>query len=261
MEVPDFDLSEMPFADAIDLVKLFMATDSRPPREKIDILSAAFRESPDAYAIMREIGRYLYDSLTAEQREEIEQHQGKIEKLLLQARTSLNNQSYQMAKELATEYLACVGDGQVEDTQNVYISFDFPIEEDLFKSIYHPEKQVLRAPLSRSQAHYIIGAAEFGMGNYVAAERELIIARNLNPVAPRSFHELGEVHKVQGDFTAFKEVTNEALRVSYTPQYLARGYRNLAYLAIEEEDYQTAIDLLALSTNIEPEWNGLVIPN
>ena len=63
--------------------------------------------------------------------------------------------------------------------------------------------------------------------------------------------ELGEVMKLTGRKQEFRELTLRAMAVAYSLATLARAYRNLGYLAVEETDFDLAVACYCMSLGID----------
>ena len=108
-----------------------------------------------------------------------------------------------------------------------------------------------KLPQDRATLYSLYGAVLIELRDADGAEEALREALRVNPVSTYAMFELVEVMKLAGRKRELRELTLRALAVAYTRTELARGYRNLGYLAVEEADYDLAVACYCMSLGID----------
>lgn len=155
------------------------------------------------------------------------------------------NQAIQMLDEFfySTPYL-------FKETDLVeYHDFTNNLEKRLFYKDFNPQKEIM--PIPNNQHYialcYLYGALLFQFQRYEEATYFLDLATSLNPVLSTPYFERSEIFKLKKNFEAFYEYTNKALRYCYSPNLLARGFRNLGFYYIEKDELELATALFKFS--------------
>jgi len=111
----------------------------------------------------------------------------------------------------------------------------------------------LRQSQDRAAPYADYGAVLLELREAEGAEAALREALRVNPVSTDAMFELAEVMKLTGRQREFRELTLRALSVAYSLATLARAYRNLGYLAVEESDFEIAVACYCMSLAIDPD--------
>jgi tetratricopeptide (TPR) repeat protein len=140
-----------------------------------------------------------------------------------------------------------------DDSVSEYRHFANNFELALYAQLYRPTRQVRKLPQDRATLYSLYGGLMVELRDFDRAEEALREALRVNPVATDAMFELGEVMKASGRKRELRALTLHALEVAYTGAVLARAYRNLGYLAIEEANYDLAVACYCSSLGFDPE--------
>ena len=141
----------------------------------------------------------------------------------------------------------------LDDSVSEYRHFDNDFELALYVRLYRPTKELRKLPQDRATLYSLYGAVLIELRDANRAEEALREALRVNPVSTYAMFELGEVMKLTGRKRECRELTLRALQVAYTADALARAYRNVGYLAIEDADYDLAVACYCMSLGIDPD--------
>jgi len=130
-----------------------------------------------------------------------------------------------------------------DDSANVYRSFRNLIEEAIYRQFVHGEskQEVQDFPESVFWLYLMRGVTFVELKRYDEAKVALLKTLELNPVYTGTLFELGVISQEKKDWKEFLRLTQEAHKVSYTQEDLARCYRNYGYYFIEQQKYDDAI--------------------
>jgi len=206
-----------------------------------------YRRHPQAEAILREIGRMLFETLPSGARAKLERAVDDVHRPfhsgLADARQRLmagDAPGARQALERVVEQFDPGGTGFADDTVSEYRYFLSPYEAALYRRMFRPTRKVRRLPIDLVQLYLLYGATLVEVGDLDAAESALRRAHRFNPVNPPVLFELGEVLKMQRRWDEFRELSEAALAVSLDAVSAARAYRNLGFLRTEQGDFDVA---------------------
>jgi tetratricopeptide (TPR) repeat protein len=117
--------------------------------------------------------------------------------------------------------------------------------------LYPSTKHLRKLPQDRAALYTDYGAVLLELRDADGASAALQEALRVNPVSTDAMFELGEVMKLTGRKREFRELTLRALVVAHSLATLARAYRNLGYLAVEDEDFDLAVACYCMSLAID----------
>ncbi len=139
----------------------------------------------------------------------------------------------------------------VDDSVSEYRHFANPFELAIYGQLYQPTRHVRKLPQDRATLYSLLGAVLIELRDLDGAEASLKEALRVNPVSTYAMFELGEVMKLSGRKSELRELTLHAMQVAHSVDALARGYRNLGYLAVEDANYELAVACYCMSLGID----------
>lgn len=122
-----------------------------------------------------------------------------------------------------------------------FFSFHNLLESNLYYQLYHPTKNLLKAPFDLMlylglHAYNLVEVRRLEEAIPVLAE-----AIRFNPVCADPRFELAEIYKLMGDKSKLLETIKETLPVCMSSYALARCYTNMGYYCTEIKDYDSAV--------------------
>ena len=139
-----------------------------------------------------------------------------------------------------------------EDKVSVYFAFNNQIEVIYYKSKFNPQKDIrfvsadIDTEVFLTYAYILIEKKKFD-------EAMDMLDRGLkyNPLDTELLFEKGEIFKLRKDWEEFKKVTDMCMEYSYSPESIARAYRNYGFMFIELKDYDAAICCYLMSLQFD----------
>ena len=215
-------------------------------------------EHPQAKEIRRELGRLLHaiapDEVKAKFDQVVEGFEGGFEPGLAAARAKVGAGDVAGARSVLEDLVRRYGSGTGlfhDDTVSEYRHFRNDFELALYAEIYQPSRKVRKLPQDRATLYSLYGSVLLELRDTDGAEAALRESLRANPVNTEALFELGEVMKLTRRMRECREITLRAMTVAYTQDMLGRGYRNLGYLAVEDEDYDLAVACYAMSLVVD----------
>ena len=130
-----------------------------------------------------------------------------------------------------------------DDSVRIHRFFHNIVEEGYYWKIIHGDSKQKIYPLPKSffNSYFTYGSTLIDLKRYDEAKIALLKALKINPINTDVLFELGEISKHYKNWEELFRLTQEAHKVSYTKEKLARGYRNFGYYFIEQEKFDEAI--------------------
>ena len=127
-----------------------------------------------------------------------------------------------------------------ESDKERFFSFRNPFESNLYHIMYHPTKQLMKAPFDF--ALYIGGHAYNLIESGRAPEAIPVLkeAIRYNPVNPDPRFELAEVYKLTGDNDKLFETVMDTLPLCTSAYAIARCYANIGFWCVNIRDFDSA---------------------
>ncbi len=223
-------------------------------------VTAATGGHPQGKEIRRELGRMLHsiapDDVKAKFDGITDGYESGFEPGLAAARAHLAAGDVQAGRIALEDLIRRYGTGTglfQDDSVSEYRHFANDFELALYARLYQPTRQVRKLPQDRAALYSLYGAVLLELRDVDGAEAALREALRVNPVSTYAVFELGEVMKLAGRKRECRELTLRAMEVAYTAAELARGYRNLGYLAIEDANFDLAVACYCMSLGIDRE--------
>jgi tetratricopeptide (TPR) repeat protein len=254
----DVEIAGRAYDDVIASVKAALTGDFQHDRALITSIAQSCGEHHQAKEIRRELGRMLAaiapDDVKAKFDQITNGYEGRFEPGLGEARAQMRAGNFGAARPILEELIRRYGTGTglyADDSVSEYRHFANDFEAALYVHLYPSKKQLRKLPQDRAALYTDYGAVLLEMRDTDGAEAALREALSVNPVSTDTLFELGEVMKLTGRKREFRELTLRALGVAYTLATLARAYRNLGYLAVEETDFDIAVACYCMSLSVD----------
>lgn len=219
-----------------------------------------YKESENAREIIRALGRKLYEILPNDRKSEINRAIGNIsdsvDSTLQEALFQIKLGDCIKAEEILEHLVNDFSEMFKEDDECVYMCFNNPIEHCIYDNVFKPKKAVRNATIDFEKIYYYYGYCLSENRKTEEAIAALNQSLKYNPVSVQTIYELAEVYKVKKNFDEFLRLTKQALELSYTAGWIARGYRNLGFYYVEIEKYEIAIALIQFSLFFENNNNA-----
>ncbi len=139
----------------------------------------------------------------------------------------------------------------VESDEKHYYSFGHPFEETLCKMYFNDDKPIERISGLPMALYYQKAAALFDLKRYEEAKATYEHCTKLNPVDVRTWLELAQIAKAEENYEEVRNILKKIHPFIYTRHFLARFYREQAFLAVIDEKYQLAVALTYISMDYE----------
>lgn len=200
--------------------------------------------------IVRACGRLLYSILPEDKKEEIarvmQTDELGVEATLDEVRFNIYKKDYEKADVLMKALVTKVEDLEKsgmfqDDTVSMYFTFNGFFEELLYITRNKPKKDVRRSEIPFAEIYLQYGSLLFELKRYEEAREMLRKAMRWNPCSAQIAFEYAETYKVIGDLEGFLQVSINTFKVAYTPDTVARCYRNLAFYFVEKELWSEAM--------------------
>ena len=213
-----------------------------------------FDDHRHSLEIRRAVGRIIFDMLPQNKKQFCLEHYQKLslsnEIVLQEAKIKLAAGDLDAAEALIVSILPDPSYFQ-EDGQSRYFCFHDPFEVPLFNHFFRPEKKIRFIPpfvidCSQTYAYILIEKGEYEKALHVLGN-----ALRYNPVNLRLLFEKNEICKIAERWDDFKKLNDFCIAIAYTPEQIARAYRNYGYMYFELDDFDAAICCYLVSLNFE----------
>ena len=248
------------YAEVIASVKSGLTGDFKHDGTLITSVAQATGDHPQGTEIRRELGRMLAeiapDDLKDKMSRTTEAYESGFEPGLAEAKARIAAGDLAAARVALEELIGRYGSGTGlfrDDNLTEYRHFANDFEAALYVHLYPSTKHLRKLPQDRATLYSVYGALLIDLKDLHAAEAAFGAALLVNPVSTYALFELGEVMKLSGRLQELRALTLRALEVAYTDGDLGRAYRNLGYLAVEDEDYELAVACYCTSLGFDPE--------
>ena len=214
-----------------------------------------YKNHPYSQEIIREISRMMWDYLDDVEKQEfieINEKENPVRDILNEVIEYIQLEEFENALNMMNSFMVKFQRMFKDDKVSEYHFFENPLEEILFKKYIGTEKELRYIPDNQPYVdlYYIYGFLLFENNQLKEAEENLKTALEINPVDVNVILELCEIYKQDAGDEFFNK-SCDALKYAYTPQNLAKYYRNLGYYYIEQNQMDAAIALYNYSLNYE----------
>jgi tetratricopeptide (TPR) repeat protein len=246
------------YADVIAAVKGSLTGDFTQDGALITSVGQSCGDHPQAKEIRRELGRMLAaiapDDVKAKLDEITDRYEDGFEPGLAQARSQMRAGRFAEARVVLEDLIGRYGTSSglfLDDSVSEYRHFANDFEVALYAHLYPSNKHLRKLPQNRAALYTAYGAVLLELRDLDGADAALQEALRVNPVSTDAMFELGEVMKLTGRRRELRELTLRALVVAHSLATLARAYRNLGFLAVEEEEFDLAVACYCMSLAID----------
>jgi tetratricopeptide (TPR) repeat protein len=252
------EIAARSYPDVIAGVKRALTGDFSHDGALIASVAQSCAGNPQAKEIRRELGRMLAaiapDDVKAKFGKITDDYESGFEPGLAEAKARIRAGKIVEARVLLEDLIRRYGSGTglyLDDSVSEYRHFANDFEVALYAHLYPSTKHLRKLPQDRATLYADYGAVLLELRETDGAEAALREALRVNPVSTDAMFELGEIMKLTGRKREFRELTRRALVVAYSLAMLARAYRNLGYLAVEDEDFDLAVACYCMSLAID----------
>lgn len=214
-----------------------------------------YQDSPNSREIIHELSRMLTNYLT---QEEIDGFNRALEKsmpeipLLDSVEEDLNNQRFEEAYKKLDKYMN-ENRNYIPDEKVEYHVFGNDFEEKIFEKYFTVKRESrgipFNVPIFMLYHYYAYFLVE--QNRMDEAEKYLKIGLEYNPVSPQLLFELIDIYKKKGDWDNMNPYIESAFKYAYTPDAMARIYRDLGYYYVELQKLDVAAALYIYSLKYE----------
>lgn len=201
--------------------------------------------------ILRAIGRLIYEQVPEEKRAELQNIIDKDREgqkaVLEEVDFCMYKKDFQKALALLNPLIEKTKIMFQDDAQSEYHDFDEPYEENLYRFLAKPEKELRQASFPFTQFYIRQASILHELGRYEEAIKSCENALKWNPMHAGVMFELIENKKMLHDMESYFRLTQATFKKVFRPSDLAHCYRNLAYWFVEQELYREAVGCLLLS--------------
>lgn len=211
--------------------------------------------------IGRACGRLIYELIPDEKRSEFDRilnnDQASWRSTLEEARFSHykhnNATALKVLEPLVKKMEEWLNNGLfAEDAESVYYCFGSTFESAYYCIMNEPLK-VVRSPggLPIADIYVEYGSLLIDLNRVPDAQIALSKAYKWAPVSCSTAFEYAETFKMLGDIEHFYKLTLDIFKFAYTPEYLARCYRNAGFYFVERKLWQEAMSCFLASKDYD----------
>lgn len=170
------------------------------------------------------------------------------------AQTFMKNKDYPNAVAAFREIIGNVA----PESENGKLKFAFghPFEEMIYRMNFKEEGKIERISELPVLIYMQLGSALFEMQNYGEAKTAYEDALKLNPVNLFVWFELIQIAKLQKDYQGMRAILGKIHPYIFTRHFLARFYREYAFLAMLDGLYDLCVALTYLSMDYEDDQHA-----
>ena len=212
----------------------------------------------DNVDIVMALGRYSAEKFpnakAVQNAKKIEEAFDLFQKKLQSAQELLKEKKFE---EAVAAYDELIGENTpVESDEKHYYCFGHPFEETLCKLYYNDDKPIERISSLPMALYYQKASALFDLKRYDEAKAAYEHCTKLNPVDVRTWLELAQIAKAQGNYDEVRSILKKIHPFIYTRHFLARFYREQAALAMSPTGLAIEAGTFD-ATNNNPTFEGV----
>ena len=236
----------MDYLEILNGIRSGLTGDKEHDRKHLLTQSEMYKGHSLSTEIQREIGRLLFnclpDELMVEGNRVFVDDQQRLNSVIAQARSKINEGNYDAAEQLILSILPNPEDELYQhDSVSMYLSFNNDLEATYYEYIFQPTKTLKYPPFPFKALYQTYSYILFEKREFANALSVLERALERCPIDTDLIFELAEVNKMLCNIETFFELTKKCHQFIYTPQDFARYFRNLGYYFIEKEQWSEAI--------------------
>jgi len=239
----------------LEKVKSQLTGDKKHDKAIIRQAMDDYDANPFDQEVIHELSKMLTNCLTDEEIEGLNEAIGKSMPeipLLETVEEDLNNQKFEEAFKKLDSYMK-ENRNYVPDESIEYHVFNNDFEEMLFEKYFTVEKELrgipFNVPIFMLYHYYAFLLVE--QNRFDEAEKYLKIGLEYNPVSLQLIFELIDLYKKTYDWNNMNKYIQDAFTYAYTPDAMARIYRDLGYYYVEINKPELAVALYIYSLKFE----------
>ena len=237
---------------AIEEVRSKLTGDKEKDKELLLKEAEKYRGNPDAFNILKEIGKMLYEALPEEKitefssnlKKDVDDINTKIDKAYSLMFTQ--DRDIQKAKEILLEVINAPIEFK-ENEEERFFSFGNIIEFLTSKYVLDIKKKAVWITLNYSLAYNMLAFISNEEHDFEKAIEYADKALYYNPMDLSNAFEKGETYKMQRKYEDMLKVTTNVYDYIFLPEDLARYYRNLGYFYTEACHFDVSFSLYLVS--------------
>lgn len=215
------------------------------------------RDDEDGLAVRREIARWILKiaprSKTRDWRRGFRELSESFDAKLRSAQNWVENRRFEEALDLLVPLAAKVDGLFDDDARTEYRRFRNPLEEAICDRFFSSGKERRRAPIDYPRLYLLFGSALYEKRRTSESKRVLKKGLAFNPIDVELLFQQGEANRRERNDREYLRTTTDALRYSYRPKDLARGYRNLGAFYVEAGRFDLARNLYFFSLTFDDD--------
>lgn len=170
-------------------------------------------------------------------------------KLVLQAKTLIQNKEYQKAEQLLLDIIKNSNMLNIENETNTYYSFNNYAEFVIYCNVFRPTKKNILPEVNYSEIYYYLGYINIEQKNYGKALEYDKKGLERNPVDVSLMFEIAAIYRMLGEIEKFKAQVEKTYKYIYNSTYLSKYYRELGWYYVEKRVFDLANALYTASYN------------
>lgn len=236
----------------IDEIRRNLTGDNEKDKTFLIKEAEKYKDNSENSNIVKEIGKMLYEILPKEKMEEfsnafkkdVDNINVKIDEAYKLMFTQERNM--EKAKEILLEVINTPIEFK-ENEQERFFSFGNIIEFLTSKYVLNLNKKAVWITLNYSLAYNLLAFISNEEHNYEKAIEYADKALYYNPMDLNNAFEKGETYKMQRKYEDMLKVTTSIYEYIFSPEHLARYYRNLGYFYTEACKFDVSFSLYLVS--------------
>lgn len=236
----------------VEEVRSKLTGDKEKDKEFLLKEAEKYRGNVDAFNILKEIGKMLYEVLPEEEitefsndlKKDVDDINTKIDKAYNLMFTQ--NRDIEKAKEILLEVINSPVEFK-ENEEERFFSFGNIIEFLTSKYILDIKKKSVWITLNYSLAYNMLAFISNEEKDFEKAIEYADKALYYNPMDLNNAFEKGETYKMQRKYEEMLKVTTNVYDYIFSPEDLARYYRNLGYFYTEACQFEISFSLYLIS--------------
>mgnify|MGYP002857129647 FL=1 len=238
-------MTEQEKKEILDTVRAHLSGNLTADLVMIQETAESYEKKEDGAGVTEELLKLAYEIMPKEQSDYMQKMlyigEKRLEQVYHDAEELLKNHKLNEATALTEQLYQHIITNFKETPERRFFSFRNLLESNLYYVLYHPTKEMMKAPFDFTR---FIGAHAYNLVEQGKAEEAIPVlqeAIRYNPVNPDPRFELAEVYKVLKQHDNLLTAVKETLPICATPYALSRCYTNMGFYCIEIQDYESAL--------------------
>ena len=215
-----------------------------------------YKDSEYGVEIVRACGRLISELLTEEDKEDIKKMlnnkdigiKSTLEEVKFNQYKKDFDKALKLMEPLVKKVEDCYKNGMFkEDKVSKFYCFEQPMETILYTYHNKPKKEIRHSDIPFAMIYLQYGSLLIDKNRIKDAKKVLLKAVEWNPSCASIIFELCETYKRLGELKKYFATVIDTFKYCYTPNDVARCYRNLGWYFIEKRQFKEAICAYTLS--------------